>query len=158
MIPKNEKVYIDANFLVAYLVPNHAHHIKAGTTMADLLTEKNVLYFSPLSLSETLQGIINEKRKDPAFRSNPTSSFYSDVKNATDVLLAFPQLELKQFENYLKLGCANIVEYMRDLNMKSHDALHIAYVKDLNINYLVTSDADFDDISALGIQKIDFSS
>ena len=158
MIPKNEKVYIDANFLIAYLVPNHAHHVKAGTTMADLLTKKNVLYFSPLCFSETLNGIIKEKKKNPVFATNRTSSFYSDVKNATDVLFAFPQLELRQFENNLRQGCASVVEYMRDLNMKSHDALHVAHAKDLDISYVVTSDPDFDAISTLGMQKIDFVS
>lgn len=158
MIPKNEKVYIDANFLVAYLIPNHVHHIKAGTTMVGLLVARNILYFSPLCLSETLHGIIKEKRKDSAFENNPTSSFYSDVKNATDVLLAFPQLELRQFENNLKQSCVNAVEYMRDLNMKSHDAFHVAHAKDLEINYVVTNDSSFDGISALGIQKIDFVS
>lgn len=158
MIVKNAKVYIDANFLVAYLVPNHAHHIKAGSTMVDLLTANNILYFSPLCLSETLHGIIREKRKDTAFINKPTSSFYSDVKNATDVLLAFPQLELKQFENNLKQGCVNAVEYMRDLNLQSHDAYHVAHAKDLNINYVVTNDSAFDAISALGMKKIDFVS
>lgn len=158
MIPKNEKVYIDANFLVAYLVPNHGHHIKAGATMVDLLAANNVLYFSPLCLSETLHGIIKEKRKDATFKNNPTSSFYSDVKNATDVLLAFPQLELRQFENNLRQGCVNAVDYMRDLNMKSHDAFHVAHAKDLNINYVVTNDSSFDSISTLGIRKINFVS
>lgn len=158
MIPKNEKVYIDANFLVAYLISNHAHHIKAGNTMVELLTANNVLYFSPLCLSETLNGIISEKRGNPALNPSPTSSFYPDIKNATDVLLAFPQLELKQFENNPRQGCFNAVEYMRDLNLRSHDAYHVAYARDLDINYFVTNDSDFDAISTLGMNKIDFAS
>lgn len=158
MIPKNEKVYIDANFLIAYLVPNHEHHIKAGTTMAGLLTADNILYFSPLCLSETLHGIIKEKRKSATFSEKPTSSFYPDVKNATDVLLVFPQLQLRQFENNLKQSCIDAVEYMRDFNMASADAFHVAYVKDLSINYIVTHDSAFNRIATVGVHKIDFVS
>lgn len=156
MIPVHDNVYLDANFLVAYLVPNHVHHGGAGNIMVDLLTSNNTLYFSPLGLSETLHGIIIEKKKDPLFAGRSTSSFYTEVKNATDILLVFPQLKLKEFENNMNRGCLNAVDYMRDLNLKSHDAFHLAYARDLGINYIVTNDAAFNGITSLGITKIDF--
>jgi len=156
MMPSNENVYLDANFLVSYLVPNHGHSIGAGQMMSDLISNNNTLYYSPLTFSETLHGIVSEERKqNPSLQASPQSSFYSDLRQFADTLLTFPQTKLVQFNNP-KVAVSNSLEYIKDLNMKSADATHVAYALDLGIKYIVTNDSAFDRITTLNLVKMDF--
>jgi len=156
MIPSNENIYLDANFLVSYLVPNHDHSTGAGQMMADLISNNNTLYYSPLTFSETLHGIVSEERKQNlALQNSPQSDFYSDLRQFADTLLAFPQTKLAQFNNPNRAS-SNSLEYIRDLNMKSADAFHVAYALDLGIKYIVTNDGAFDRITRLNLVKVDY--
>ena len=126
--------------------------------MADLISNNNTLYYSPLTFSETLHGIVLEEKKQNPSLSSPQvtqSDFYSDLRQLSDTLLAFPQTKLAQFNNP-NLACTNSLEYIRDLNMKSADAFHVAYALDLDIKYIVTNDRAFNRISSLNLVKVDF--
>ncbi len=158
MTPTNENIYLDSNFLVSYLVPNHDHSTGAGQMMSDLISNNNTLFYSPLTFSETLHGIVSEEKKqNPALTSPQVrqSDFYEDLKQFADILLAFPQTKLAQFTNPMQ-ACSNSLEYIRDFNMKSADAFHVAYALDLGIKYIVTNDGKFNQITSLNLVKVDF--
>ncbi|MDP2649668.1 MAG: type II toxin-antitoxin system VapC family toxin [bacterium] len=158
MSPQKQEVYIDANFIVAYFVFVHTSHAKAAILMAQLLSNNNTLCFSPLSLDEAFNKIYEELKKSAptSLRGYSHAHFFTELKNALDILLQHRQMRLRQFENNLNQGATNALDNVRDFTMRPRDAFHVAYMQDLNIKYVVSKDTGFDKLSAINIERIDF--
>lgn len=155
-VPTNDRVYLDANFLISYLVPYHKENSGAGKLFASLLISGNTLNFSPLSLDETFNGIVIEARKKKKQISLPHATFYKDLKTAVDFLLNHHQLKLCQFENNPTESCLQAVKNIKDFTLQPRDAFHVAYMQDLGINYIVSGDSKFDRLSQIKIGRIGY--
>jgi predicted nucleic acid-binding protein len=158
MIPQNEAVYLDANFIIAYFVSIHEQHIAASKLMASLLVMDNTLCFSPLTIDEALYHIYLNLRESDRFGAfSPLSDFYSLFKAIVEKLLAFKQVKVVQFDNSVRQGIVNAVENIRAYKFQPRDAFHTAYLQDLGIKYIVSHDGKFDDLKAINIKRIDFN-
>lgn len=153
-IPTNDRVYLDATFLISYLVPYHKENSGAGKLFANLLILGNSLNFSPLSLDETFNGIVIEARKKKKQLSLPHATFYKDLKTAVDFLLNHSQLKLCQFENEPKESCLLAVENIKNFTLRPRDAFHVAYMQDLDIKYIVSNDSKFGKLQQIKIERL----
>lgn len=158
MQPQGQEVYLDSNFIVAYFVEQHTSHIDALKLMAKLLIDKNVLCFSPLSLDEAFHKIYEALRSvaPPSPGGYNHAHFFRALENALNILLYHQQMKLRQFENDLQQGAINALDNISTFTLKPRDSFHIAYLQDLNINYIVSKDTAMDRLSSINITRIDF--
>ena len=158
MRPQSQELYLDASFIVAYFVKAHTSHISATKLMAELLINNNILCFSPLSLDEAFNAIYEELKKTapPSTSGYSHASFFSDLKDALDILLQHQQMKLRQFENDLQEGAKNALENIKNYTMRPRDSFHLAYMQDLRIEYIVSKDRGFDKVEVINIKRVDY--
>lgn len=159
--PSNQEVYLDANFLIAYLLKNHDDSSGSVALLAALLVSKNKVRITALSLDETFNSLVREKNNQMQAAGTPASStrlphaaFYTDLKSAITTLLALPDLELIQYQNDIKKGAEKAVDNIKNYKMKPRDAFHLSYMQDRGIKYIATNDKDFDKIPSTVIKRL----
>lgn len=165
---KNDTVYCDANFLVAY----GAREVKqldlkkrASVLFAKILASKCKLVASSLTFDETWLGIRRELgpksvKKNLRFKisifleklglkfiNSGTSEYsYSEVFNDlhffTNKMLDHKSFSVIQF-NDPKNGVKNALMNLNDFGLKPRDSFHLAYIKDNGITCFITNDSDF---------------
>lgn len=140
--PRRDRVYLDANFLIAYFVPGHSDYQGAVRLFARLLSRKNKLYISPLAVDETWHGMVRQM-KTQIGSTQPHAAFYSQLKTVLDQILASDDIEIVQFENDLEEGIKQALENLHRYTLKPRDAFHLAIMMDLDIKFIATNDPSF---------------
>lgn len=87
--PKNT-LYLDANFLVAYLVENNSDYAASRLKMAEFVTNKKTLCISYLAIDETLKIMKKVIEKAPKAKPKNWCLYYSEFKRAYDVIRETP--------------------------------------------------------------------
>jgi predicted nucleic acid-binding protein len=149
--PLGENVYIDANFLVAYFIPNHIDVKKAGKLFAKLLINKNKFNLTALTLDESFMGIVFELRRQQGDKTLPTSKFFDNLKQVLSTLLGDQRFIVRQYEKSLENGSMNALQNIKDYNLKPRDAFHLSYMQDLEIKYMVSFDDNFNKVSTISV-------
>lgn len=136
------KVYLDANFLIAYFVDNHDDHNVSKLLFFNLLQQDCVTYISTLGLDEAWYKIYEVLQKDvPKEKRKPIQSFYSDIKQVLEAIRNLPEnIKVVQFENDLETGVKQAVENIGSFNFRPRDAFHLAYMQDLKLKSIITKD------------------
>lgn len=136
------RVYLDANFLIAYFVDNHDDHNTSKLLFFNLLQKDCVTYISTLGLDEAWYKIYEVLQKDvPKEKRKPIQSFYSDIKQVLEAIRNLPEnIKVVQFENDLETGVKQAVENIGSFNFHPRDAFHLAYMQDLKLKSIITKD------------------
>ena len=136
------KIYLDANFLIAYFVDNHDDHNASKLLFFNLLQQDCVTYISTLGLDEAWFKVYEVLQKDiPKEKRKPIKEFYSEIKQILEAIKKLPQnIKIVQFENDFEAGIKQAVENIGSFNFHPRDAFHLAYMQDLNLQAIITKD------------------
>jgi predicted nucleic acid-binding protein len=151
-----QSCYLDANFLIAFFLPNHEDEKTSRKKMFDLFAQHENLLVSCLALDETMHKIctVSNNQAPKGQRKKKHRDFYPLYEGMLKYILKNPLMNLIQFENNLEQGLRNAIENIREYDLEPHDAFHYAMMQDLNVNCIVTNDKDFEEIK--GIKIISF--
>ena len=149
--PFEENTYIDANFLIAYFVPNHKHAKKAGILFAKLLINKNKFNLTALTLDECFMGIVRELREDNDDRSAPPAKFFDNLNQVLLTIINNKKFVIRQFEKDINNGCINALQNIKSYVLKPRDAFHLSYMQDLGIKYLISFDGNFEKVRTITV-------
>lgn len=170
-ITKNDIVYCDANFLIAYgasKVKQPDLKKRAYILFAKLLACECGIAASALTFDETWLGIRRELGPKKIYNRlrffinklferigvrliNYGASEFSyreicnDLNNFTDKLTKKDNFCIVQFNNPAD-GVIRALEYLRDYNLKPRDSFHLAIMKDNKISFFVSNDKHFNEI------------
>ena len=148
---KQNYVYLDANFLIAFFADKHADKDNSRKLFFNLLKSNSILFISPLTLDETwykIWEIPHRERKLKKEKWLSIKTFYPNIKAILDELKKLPEtFKLIQFENSLEIGINNAAENIGVHGLEPRDAFHFAYMQDLHIETIITKDKkDFDKV------------
>lgn len=156
---KQNRIYLDANFLVAFFADRHPDKDNSRKLFFNLLKSNSILFISTLTLDETWYKIWEipyreqklKKKKWPSIKE-----FYPRIKIIMEEIRKLPDIfKLVQFENDLDQGINNAAENVGAYGLEPRDAFHFAYMQDLNLQIIITKDKkDFD--KAPDLQVIDY--
>ena len=134
------KIYLDANFLIAYFADNHDDHAASKLLFFNLLQQDCVAYISTLGLDETWYKVYEVLQKDISKeKRKPIQEFYSEIKQILEEIKKLPQnIKIVQFENDLDTGIKQAVENIGNFNFRPRDAFHLAYMQDLHLQAIIT--------------------
>ena len=156
-IPISIEIYLDANFLVAYLLSSHADSQKAQKLFAKLLISKNKLVFSALGVDETMQVIKktlqSQESTDNLKKGKNYKDYISDIRQAVNILINDPTFRVTQFKDPVS-GCSHAVDNIDNYILRPRDAFHLSYMQDQEIEYIVTNDRKFDGVKT--IKRVSF--
>jgi len=156
--PTSTNVYLDANFLVAYLLSSHADSKKAQKIFAKILIGNNKMLFSPLTVDELMHGIYktlrDQERINGSLPDKSHRDYLNDIKQAVKLISEGASFSIIQFEIDSTKGCLQAVENVDKYNFRPRDAFHLAYMQDHKIKYIITNDTKFD--RATGIKRVSF--
>ena len=139
-IKEQEKIYLDANFLVYWALPKTPEIRKWVRFLLAKILEKN-LGTSCLAIDEAWNGI-----KKTHNEINNTQLGCADtpifplIKDFTEKIIK--KIEILQFNDGID-GINEALKNIEKFKLKPRDAFHLAIVKDNNIDYLVSDDSDF---------------
>lgn len=150
------RIYLDANFLVAFFADKHPDKDNSRKLFFNLLKSNSVLFISTLTLDETWYKIWEIPYREKKLKKEKWPSiktFYPKIKTILDELKKLPEtFKLIQFENNLDDGINNAAENIGTHGLEPRDAFHFAYMQDLEIDTIVTKDKkDFNKISNLRV-------
>lgn len=148
------KIYLDANFLIAYFVDNHDDHNNSKVLFFNLLQQDCVMYISTLCLDEAWYKVYEALQKDvPKDKRKPIKEFYSEIKQILEAIEKLPQnIKIVQFENDFEAGVKRAVENIGNFNFRPRDAFHLAYMQDLNLQAIITKNKkEFDKVPNLEV-------
>lgn len=151
-MPNVDKIYLDANFLVAYFVNNHADHSASKIVFFNLLKQNSSLYVSTLGLDEAYYKIYEVSQVNDVHRK-PIKNFYVILKNVLSQLQTLSNMNIIQFENDFQKGVENSIENIGSFNLRPRDAFHLAYMQDLGIKHIITKDKKFGHISGITVMN-----
>lgn len=148
---KQNCIYLDANFLIAFFADKHTDKDSSRKLFFNLLKSNSVLFISPLTLDETWYKIWEIPHREKKLKKEKWPSiktFYPKIKVILDELKKLPEtFRLIQFENSLGIGIDNAAENVGVHGLEPRDAFHLAYMQDLHIETIVTKDKkDFNKI------------
>src|SRR4030042_3039534 len=144
-----EKIYLDANFLIAYFLDDHNDHNASRLLFFNLLKQNCVTYISTLGLDEAWYKIYEVSQKDiPKEKRKPIKEFYSEIKRILEEIRKLPEnIKIIQFENDFESGVRQVIENIGSFNFRPRDAFHLAYMQDLNLQAIVTKNKkEFDKV------------
>lgn len=149
-----DRIYLDANFLIAYFVDNHDDHQASKSLFFKLLKQDCMMYISTLSLDEGWYKAYEVLQKDiPREKRKPIKEFYSEIKQILEAIEKLSQnIKIIQFENNLTEGVKQAVENIGNFGFRPRDAFHLAYMQDLNLKIIITKDKkDFNKVANLHV-------
>jgi predicted nucleic acid-binding protein len=132
-------VYLDANFLVDWLVRKEpVLRKRARSLLARLLTQFDMFVISPLVIDEFWKGIKEE------IDVNRTHSYSADflqrqLESCTTTILNYHKIQVVQFQDP-RTGITVALGLLQKFSLKPRDAFHIAIMQDHQIVTLVTRD------------------
>lgn len=153
MMNPNQACYLDANFLIAFFLPNHDDEEASRKKMVELFTQYKNLLISCLALDETMHKIctISNRQRPRGQKKKTHKDFYGLYISMFDYIKKNPFMKFIQFENDVEQGARNAIENIHKYDFGPHDAFHYAIMQDLNIDTIITKDKHFDVIKRLNV-------
>lgn len=182
MFSKNDIVYCDANFLVAYgskKVKQPEIKKRARILFANLLISECKIIVSALTFDETWLGIRTELGPKKIFNNSrfifdkflekvgirlinrgvleySYSDIYNDLDNFTIRISKHKNFSIVQFDN-ADNGVRNALLNLKNFKLKPRDSFHLALAKDNNATHLISNDNHFKNINnQIGVNIIDY--
>lgn len=148
MPTNNNKVYLDANFLIYWALPkDNATRIKIRILLAKLLISKRELCVSTLSIDEAWFGIKNTYNEiNNTTQSCFEESVVNELKKFTNILLQ--KATFLQFIDP-KFGTNQALNFVENFKLKPRDSFHLSLMKEHLITDIATNDNDFNRIKSL---------
>jgi len=128
-------IYLDANFFAFGILNLEEKGEKARKIHSDIIKGKKAVT-SPLTLDEFMWVLIKNNRKEL-------------IRKAVLDVYSTPNLEIREVSSSVPIAA---IEFIEKYGLKPRDAFHLAIMKELKINEIVTDDPHFDKIS--GIKRI----
>ncbi len=180
-ITKDDVVYCDANFLIAYgasKVKQPDIKKRAYVLFAKLLACKCKIVVSALTFDETWLGMRKElgpknisnrprffvnklfERAGIRLINHGTSEFsyaeiYDDLNSFTNNLMRKDNFDVIQSKNPAS-GVMKALRYLGDYNLKPRDSFHLSIMEDNGVSIFISNDKDFDKIkqnSVINVMK-----
>lgn len=174
-ITKDDIVYCDANFLIAYGaakvkqpdLKKRAYILFAKLRICKCKTVVSALTFDeawlgirrelgPKKISNGFRFFINKSLERMGVRlinygasEFSYSEIYNDLKEFTNKLMRNGIFSVIQFNDPV-CGIGKALEYLKDYNLKPRDSFHLSIIKDNNASVLISNDKDFDKFSKIG--------
>mgnify|MGYP001120133921 CR=1 FL=1 len=150
--PISSEVYLDANFLVAYLISSHADARKAQKLFAKLLVSGNTLVFSALTVDETMLAVkrtlFSQEKSDNLKKGKNYKDYIKDIRNVVKIITNNSSFRITQFRFPVN-GCNQAVENIDKYIMRPRDAFHLSYMQDQSIKYIASNDKDFNNVKKI---------
>ncbi len=132
-------IYLDANFLVDWFVRKQPTIKKrARILLVKLLTQFDILTFSPLTIDESWKGI-KEEIDTEKLRPYSEDSIFSQLENFTKKILTHNKMKIVQLQN-LQDGILYALNLLRRFSFEPRDSFHLAIMKDNEIIFIATRD------------------
>ena len=125
--------YLDSNFFVFALSDQTNKGQKAREIQKDIVESGLVAFTSSLALDEVMWVLIKNKKEHL-------------IRKAIEDIYAMPNLEVREVSSLIPLHALDIME---KYNLKPRDAFHVAILKELQLNSIVSDDSDFDKVKGL---------
>jgi predicted nucleic acid-binding protein len=149
-VPKSSEIYLDANFLAAYLLGSHSDASRAQVLFAKILVAKTTMVFSPLSIDEMLHAIYktlrDQERVNGQLPDKSHKDYINELRKALTILLADSSCRLTQFTDDERASCSRVIDNIENYNLSPRDAFHLSYLQDQYITHIVTNDSHFSSI------------
>ena len=147
--PSSTGVYLDANFLVAYLISSHADAKKAQKLFTRLVISGNTLVFSALTVDETMLAIkrtlSSQEKSDNLKKGKNCKDYIDDIRNVIKIITNDSNFHITQFRIPAD-GCNQAVENIDKYIMQPRDAFHLSYMQDQGIKYIASNDKKFNHV------------
>ena len=151
-IENSSEVYLDANFLVAYLLSPHSDSKKAQKLFAKMLIAKTKCVFSALSIDEAMQGIKKTLESQESSinlkKGKNHRDYIANIRQTVNILTNDATFRVTQFNDPIK-GCNQAVDNIDNYTFRPRDAFHLSYMQDQSITYIVTNDKKFDSVKSI---------
>ena len=152
----SQKVYLDANVLIAHQVNNHEYHQQAVKLLDDLWKKGSNLLISSLTVDEFFYGVVFILRSlPPSRKSHPFSTYAHLLRKSLSAILTWEGVELVEFQNNSD-ELLQTVTLMEKYNLRPRDAFHLRIMQQQETNSFVTFDQDFNDLGK--VEKINILS
>jgi len=139
---KSFKVYLDSNFLLSYWIKDHKYYDDARKKFFELIEKELEIFISPLVLDEVWYKM-SKLLRDKVSYNKQFRDYYDKFKEMMNYIEERNLVKLIQFKSNLVFGCREALENIKEFNFKTHDAFHLAMMKDNEIYAIVTKDSDF---------------
>lgn len=137
-----KNVYLEASFLVAFLVKGHINHKNAIYIFKRLVrSNKVILLVTTLTLDEVWWILYRESSYVSSSIHKPFSAFATEFLELIDGVLTHHQIALLESEDLaqlIKIAILGSEKY----NLRPRDAFHYAYTKEWNAD-LASFDKDY---------------
>ena len=139
---KNEKIYLDANFLIYWFISKEPELKKrARCLLAEFLVGKKELCCSTLTFDEAWYGIKKEyNQQNCSELSCDKNPLFEKLEKFTEAIL--PKVNVIQFGD-VKKGILEALSNVNKFGLRPRDAFHLAAMKNNGVNVIVTDDKDF---------------
>lgn len=136
----NEKVYLDANVLIAHQIKGHGDFELAKKLIEKLWHQKVLLFVSSLTFDEFWYGIsvlLREQVED-----KPFSCFAEVFDQLLTNILSWQNVKLVSFRNSEK-ELKKVLRLIKKYNLRPRDAFHLRIMNQQSIKTIATLDNDF---------------
>jgi predicted nucleic acid-binding protein len=159
-------VYLDANLLISWHLPQHQWHRPARELMAVLSARRANIHVSPLAIDEAWWRLLirfyerdhglNTWRSD-LLRRDPTipQTYQPELRKFTSDLLSFRRLRVID-QTRSKALVYQALDNIRDHSLAPRDAFHLALTRAIGVPNIVTNDVQFQKIDADWLSVITF--
>ena len=139
---KNEKIYLDANFLIYWFISKKPELRKrARCLLAEFLVGKNELCCSALTFDEAWYGIRKEyNQQNCSELSCNKNPLFEKLENFTKTISL--KVNVIQFGD-VKKGIFEALNNVKKFGLRPRDAFHLAIMRDNDLDIIVTDDNDF---------------
>ena len=131
-------MYLDANFFILLHFDYKDKGEKSRQILEQIIKGKSAVT-SVLTLDEVMWVIVKNKQE-------------KELRNIIEEIYSIKNLIIKDVSNSIPLKALDIME---ENKLKPRDAFHIAIMKELGINTIVSDDKDFDKIQGIKRIKLD---
>jgi len=163
-----KEVYPDANFLISFYVQKHQWHNKASTLLTELVSKNVEINISLLTMDEalyTLMYIFYEDKKgkgswkkDNPLKKNPKIcvQFHPELDKFVKKLWKLPGIKFIDIPKPAFDILCGLLSNMSNEYLGPRDAFHLAIIKELGLNMILTNDSDFDKVNDNSIRVLHF--
>ncbi|MEM3108875.1 MAG: type II toxin-antitoxin system VapC family toxin [Candidatus Bathyarchaeia archaeon] len=130
-------IYLDANFYVFALLDTGTKGLNASRIQESIVEGREAVT-SVLSLDELMWILIKNRRREL-------------IRRAIEGIYATPNLTVREVDSDVPLFA---LDFMEKYDLKPRDAFHVAVMKSLGVNEIVSDDPDFDRIEWIKRIKI----
>ena|SRR3989344_5396030 len=145
-----DKVYLDANILIAHQVSNHQYHTRAMDIIDRIWKKRHSFVISSLTWDEFFYGLIFILQSVAKDKTKTSFDLHTQViSEATEKEFSWERLELVEFRHNpteVKIVLKNMQRY----NLRPRDAFHLCIMQQQNIRQIATFDHDFNRIKEKG--------